>query len=438
MTITNSATLTWLWQTNVQAVFTQLFQQGDGGSFSDMDGTFIQDINPTTNHGSNPVLTVEGGPIQRALVRFPNFIGSQSGQVPSNAIIQSAALRIHVNSLSLASQYVHKVLSPWAENTVTWSSFNGGGTAGVDYAVTPNAVFVPAAEGTNNNLDITALVREWLAGTANQGVMILGYTGDSMQFLSDDYATVTNRPRLTVVYTIPQETRSFRQGDGGGFSDMDGTFIHDTNPGANYGSNAILYVEGSPNQRALIRFPNFVGSQTGQVPAYAAIESATLRIWVNNLSAASQTVHKVLSPWSENGITWTGFNSGGVAGLDYEAVPVDAFTPETDDCYYYLDIRSAVQDWVNGETNLGLLIRGYTGDGMQLVSDDHPTPAYRPMLSVSYSNSSILAPAAVHACAQSRCLRIGGTVRCQRIVPSANGALDHRVLMDFRRYVRVQ
>lgn len=99
---------------------------------------------------------------------------------------------------------VHRVTQAWSEADATWTSatattsWAGGTYASTVYAT---ATVTPGVLGTTQ-WDITAMVNEWLTGTANDGVELVMQsqppTNTFVQFASRDNATVTARPQLVV------------------------------------------------------------------------------------------------------------------------------------------------------------------------------------------------------------------------------------------------
>jgi len=133
-------------------------QQGDGGSFSDTDATYIASrvggvtgTNADTNFGTDARLLSEndtgaGGGVTRSLVRFSDIFGGGVGQIPAGSVINSATLTLSQTGENFAGSNdtlsVFQVISGWVEGTVTWNSFNTGGVAGTDYTATALDTFV--------------------------------------------------------------------------------------------------------------------------------------------------------------------------------------------------------------------------------------------------------------------------------------------------------
>ncbi len=98
----------------------------------------------------------------------------------------------------------HRVTQAWSEADATWTSatattsWAGGTYASTVYAT---ATVTPGVLGTTQ-WDITAMVNEWLTGTANDGVELVMQsqppTNTYVQFASRDNVTVAARPQLVV------------------------------------------------------------------------------------------------------------------------------------------------------------------------------------------------------------------------------------------------
>src|SRR5437870_863082 len=86
-------------------------------TFAATEDTYVKNTRATTNYGQDTTLQADMEPsIKRALIRF-----SLAG-LPSNAVIQSATLRLFVVDQSNQSGSVQRVNGSWAENTTTWNN----------------------------------------------------------------------------------------------------------------------------------------------------------------------------------------------------------------------------------------------------------------------------------------------------------------------------
>jgi hypothetical protein len=116
--------------------------------------------------------------------------------IPSNQRVVSATLRLWVTSAENSTVSVYRVTQSWSEGTLTWAN-----SGGVSHNGTAVASFVPSASGRFYDIDITALVAQWRAGTAaNNGVITRLFTNnDTVSFTSREWGTATQRPQLVVV-----------------------------------------------------------------------------------------------------------------------------------------------------------------------------------------------------------------------------------------------
>jgi hypothetical protein len=191
----------------ISAADTLTFQQGDGGAYSTTDATFINDT-AAVNHGSDVLLAaVVFDMVQQvhAMIRFPDIVGNNAGQIPPGSSIISATLTMTVyNSNPPASATdIQEILADWGENTIDGVAWN----ALPDPKLGPIIGTLP--EGTSGDTpsgDVTSAVQDWASGAANRGVMIsqpLVFGFYVSQYHSDDAAVPSMRPKLTVEFSSP-------------------------------------------------------------------------------------------------------------------------------------------------------------------------------------------------------------------------------------------
>ncbi|UCE58166.1 MAG: DNRLRE domain-containing protein, partial [Phycisphaerales bacterium] len=138
--------------------------------------------------------------VNYGLVRFDNIVGAGAGLIPAGATVVSATLTIVAYDPSAAPPAdVHAVLVDWDETTVTTNNF--GGDAGVqvdEYG--PDIGDGPIANGTAV-IDITTAVQGWVDNPAsNFGLIFVPNSPNGVVVRSSEYATVAERPLLTVEY----------------------------------------------------------------------------------------------------------------------------------------------------------------------------------------------------------------------------------------------
>jgi len=208
--------------TNDPAVTVQTFRQGLAG-YAGAQDTQIWQENPATAYGTLEDLTADldtsttitGNQVGQALIRFDSIFGSNAGQVPTNATIQSAKLIIFTPLSPTGADYdsddvfrLHRMLVDWTD-AATWNSLNGGvSTDNTEAASTATFSLVPEVDGAPAIFDVTADVELFRNGTPNRGWLIRPSstgTGNGWTFKSSEAsADQTQRPRLEIVYnSIP-------------------------------------------------------------------------------------------------------------------------------------------------------------------------------------------------------------------------------------------
>jgi len=170
-------------------------------------------------------------------------------------------------------------------------------------------------------------------------------------------------------------TLSFQKGDGSPYSETDDTYISSGRPDTNYGTGAALFVDASGCKvspatvcKALLKFPNFLGSNAGQVKPGSVIVSATLQIEITN-AGGTQFLYQLTEDWTEWGATWNSFASPGSPGTKGTGLSFNAALG-----VITLNITAIVQNWVNGDANHGLLIWSNSADGVDYRSSESTSP----------------------------------------------------------------
>ena len=180
------------------------FQEGSAGYSSTLD-TEVDSNAPSTNHGSNVEIEVDGSPNRQSLIRFEDLVGIGVGQIPIGSTINSATLTVDVNNATLFGNIdLHRVLVNWDESS-TWNSLSGGiSLDDVDAeSIREDRLSNPDQTGSQTFVDLVSTVQNWVDGGANYGWVIVNDDGDSWRFASSEDVTVGDRPLLTVDYTPP-------------------------------------------------------------------------------------------------------------------------------------------------------------------------------------------------------------------------------------------
>ncbi|WP_409175830.1 DNRLRE domain-containing protein [Brevibacillus fortis] len=156
------------------------------------------------------------------------------------------------------------------------------------------------------------------------------------------------------------------------------TFVSQSSPAASFGTiQSIQWGNGSSGAndqiRALLKF------DLGPIPNNAIINSATLKLYNYSNSVTRQTnVHLVTSVW-DNFATWNTQPS-------YDPSIKSSFSNYPTGQYVSIDIKTLVQDWVNGTQNLGLLLKDFDESGAGTVRIAYSSEGtYKPQLTIDYS-----------------------------------------------------
>jgi len=193
---------------------TVTFQQGVNGYTGTQD-TYIRSAGATTSYGNDEDISIDGDDgspglqPNQGLIRFDNIIGTGAGQIPPGSVISSATLNLRVFNQG-SGMKAHRMLVTWSESS-TWNSLNGG--IQTNDAEAGSAIL--SSLGADNDsanvltglrsLSITSAVQAWANGSANFGIALIPYTNgtDGIDFRSSEYGTASERPYLTVTYTVP-------------------------------------------------------------------------------------------------------------------------------------------------------------------------------------------------------------------------------------------
>jgi hypothetical protein len=156
--------------------------------------------------------------------RWRAVLAFDVSRIPRTATVNSAVLSLWrlFGPTAPVTVDVHRVTQPWTEGTgaasctgdgATWYDaapgrpWPGQGGGGYDPAAVA-AASVPAGAASGASVfTLTGLVRTWVGGAANNGVLLRLFAetpgnGNSVVYASDDYAAETSlRPTLTVTYT---------------------------------------------------------------------------------------------------------------------------------------------------------------------------------------------------------------------------------------------
>ncbi|MDO8500186.1 MAG: DNRLRE domain-containing protein [bacterium] len=169
---------------------------------------------------------------KRAIIKFPNIIGSETNQIPTGAKINSATLKLVMNDLSALtaiSTNAYRILESWTETesgylkspgwrnrtpavnendtTKLWTNLGADAPISSENVPVAEAVQIPNARGSVVSFDITKATQAWADGSPNNGIMLKlseetpGGTLRLVSFYSSEWEEATLRPMLKVNYS---------------------------------------------------------------------------------------------------------------------------------------------------------------------------------------------------------------------------------------------
>lgn len=329
--------------TTLASPLTAEFQQN--GSYEGTVMMRLRSQETTIATSSTAALDVDGGDTALGdalysliFLRFDDVFGDAPGQVPFGSAIVSASLEVVTNvsgnaqsgNIFTVAPLISPLLLPEQGNIFT-AYPNSAGFGGPDFAdnhtLRPgnpfrsvNAPILTQDQGERTINDITEVVRNWAAGSAeaprNHGLIISDTNGtDGWAIASIGNATPANRPKLRIEYHPPAaatvrraQTLVFSQGletvPGSGvfYEGCISAWLPDTVTPVNNANFATLsqrspedgssitgarYLDGSnpptldsADDQMLIQFNNIFGDQPGQIKILPnlKIERASLRL----------------------------------------------------------------------------------------------------------------------------------------------------------------
>jgi hypothetical protein len=267
--------------------------------------------------------------------------------------------------------------NPPAQVTTTWNKVSGPGTI---------------TFGSTTAVDTTAKFSQ--AGTYE------------LQLTASD-GSLTSSDKLVVTVSATSSTpapaavvRSYQNGTlpSGAYTGMVDTKITGTYPTVDYGGATTLYLDGSPDTSALLKW------NLSDIPTGSTVQGVSLTLNVSDASSDTYEIYDLKRDWVEGQATWqiaangTNWQVAGAQGsLDRGTTVLGTVTAASKGSVT-IQLNSAgvavVQNWINNPTtNRGFIIQDYAGnDGLEFASSENATVANRPKLNITYVPSGTTTP----------------------------------------------
>ncbi len=172
------------------------------------------------------------------------------------------------------------------------------------------------------------------------------------------------------------------------FSNPEDSYVRQTSPTTNYGSDTVLLADGvsqDPDNGKFGEVATLIKWDISSIPPDASITSVKIKLNITDSSIHRYNIYNQTSPWDENSVTWNDMSQGSVL---FQQVP-----PLTVGQVTLVVVPNAVdliQKWVNGVVpNNGVIIRNMSSNnGIDIDSKETPS-GLAPTLEVSYTTSGI-------------------------------------------------
>lgn len=396
-------------------ITTVTFQQGSAGysgSFdrkigptasSEVDGSTI-DTDATSYFIDGGASALNDSGATHGLLRFDSILGGTG--IPAGAKIISATVDVVTGSTSNAQSggayNLYRSTTPFNSSSSWATDFGGDGLAGNVGEILGSFDGIGAA-GNPASARADRAVQNWVSGGPNNGFGIRSdRTTDGWSPHTTGSATVVNRPKLTVNYTLDPLVDIIGYQNGvnsyAGSSDLR---IDSLGTNIDGSTVAEVFMDGfddaasSPDQAYLVRFDGLNLAQ------YAEIYRAELVLVSGFSSGAADSpgpynIHQMLRDWTTS-TTYAELDSDGNPALStsVELVAGGVLAPSAvtttginDTEVVHLDVTSIVENWRNGQANYGFYIgtpavaEGGTNNGWQVFTTGAADASFRPELRI--------------------------------------------------------
>ncbi len=188
------------------------FQDGVEPSafYSGTQDSLLRETSPNQNKGDDPELWSDGVAPDPDVGKFGEVTSAiqwDLSAIPPNATVTSVEVSFNVFNDSPVNNNLYSILTPWTEENVTWNVAADPSVVGDDIlgAIPP---FTFNENIVTLNQDGIDLVQGWIDGSIeNNGFFIqIAGSNNGMGVHSSEATTLTNRPKITISYTVSGDT----------------------------------------------------------------------------------------------------------------------------------------------------------------------------------------------------------------------------------------
>ncbi|MCF7848049.1 MAG: DNRLRE domain-containing protein [Kiritimatiellales bacterium] len=201
---------------------------GETMSFQEGSGVYTNQTDLCINSSggiwsSDERIAMDASPRYQTLIIFDDIFGEGSNQVPMNADIEYAAIKLKTaNRISGYSGTtddidIYRINVPWTESS-RWNDFSIiNDTIGAKAVSTLIGTYSNTiVNGETTSLEITTAAQMWIADpSTNHGILFVNEGNDGCDFWSDASPNVAERPILEIRYVIRPVISTIRITDTG-------------------------------------------------------------------------------------------------------------------------------------------------------------------------------------------------------------------------------
>jgi hypothetical protein len=399
-------------------VHTVVLRQGEAG-YTGCTDVRISANRPDTNFADGELILGESGRIN-TLIRF-----DVSSIVPY-AIVEEATLGLQVSNHGQNVPSIvcgaYPVSRTWDEVQATWNQASTGhawGTPGCNDTLTDRSA-VPAGVTTVTTpawytWDVTSVVQRWIAEPEGNHGLLLSQLNPEVLGEADtresEYPGIDVRPSLTIKYRlVPPTPTPYRtplhlpcqnqvKADdvqvvfqkGADYEGVQDTWLAFDDRETFNDQEWYIHIGYRSHDSGLIRF------DVSSIPRGSTVVCGVLGLYAERWSGGpleigayqvrrASVIPQASWTWASAGMAWAQGGCNGTADRSpaaHDTVVVDHILD-----WYYFDLTSLVDDWVNGRSdNLGLSLQQvgeFDPDTVWFTSSEDGEFAKRPMLAIFY------------------------------------------------------